>query len=164
MVRLDGGAPHGEALAALHLGQDQVLARADVALHGLDLVEHGGVLLVGLDLHELALEARALGFQVLELGFVLPAGFLAAGQLLAGRLQASALAPQGRLQLRPLAGDLGQLGFYAAKIGLGSLEPDEPLEVGIHAGGWMSFRPCILALPGECPGARERCRGQAHRS
>ena len=86
----------GQRLRPLHLGQDLVLARPDLALHALDLVEHGRVFLVGLHLHELALVLRALGLQVLQLALVVPARLLAAVQGLAGGVEAPALLAPGR--------------------------------------------------------------------
>ena len=71
LLALDLG---GQGLRLLHLGQDLVLAAADLPLHALDLVEHGRVLLVGLHLHELALVPGALGLQVLEVALVAGGG------------------------------------------------------------------------------------------
>ena len=60
------------------------------------------------------------------------AGLLALGLGLAAAVEPAALTGQLRLQVAALAGDLLELGLHPAQLALGGLQPDQPLEVGIH--------------------------------
>ena len=121
-------------LRLLHLDQDLVLDAADLALHGLDLVEHGRVFLVGLDLHELALVLRALALEVLEGPFVALARLERFVERLAGPVQVSAIRGQLRFQLGLALRDLGHPGLGPSELALDALEVDQLFEAGVHCG------------------------------
>jgi hypothetical protein len=122
----------GERLRLLHLLEDHVLAGLDVPLDPLDLVEDGGVLLVGLDLHELALVLRALRLQVLDRGLVLLAGLLRGLERRPGGVEVGPVPGEALVDLLAEAGNLAELGLDALEVGFGVVEADELLEVGVH--------------------------------
>ena len=143
----------GESLRALHLLEDLVLVTPDVPLHGLDLVEHGGVLLVGLHVHELTLVLRALLLEHLDLGLVVLSGLLGRLERPAGALHASLLTGHALIEGLAESRNFGQLGVEALELGFGVVEVDDLFEVGIH---YREDRRAILAPRTGAAGGRGR--------
>jgi hypothetical protein len=139
-----------ERFRLLHLAQDLVLDAADLALHPFDLVEHGGVLLVRLDLHELALVLGALPLEVLQRSLVALAGLERIVEGMAGGVEMGAIRGQLRLQLGLSPGDLG----HPPCVRLSSLSTRWRWISCSRRGSW---RKEILTSGGECGASGRRC-------
>jgi hypothetical protein len=68
----------------------------------------------------------------LERGLVLAAALLAEVERRPRRIEAAPLLGQPGLERGPRLRGLGQLAFHALQAAFGLLEPDQPLEFGVH--------------------------------
>ena len=122
----------GQTLLPLHQGEDLLLDPGLLLLDLLDLGENGGVLLVGLDLVELALELLPLHLVVLEvlfLGARVLAGGVEAGLGAVHRLPRLGGVRAHRLDL---LGELRRFGLEPGDAGVEGLELDEGLQLAVH--------------------------------
>src|SRR6266508_2560194 len=148
-----------QLLPELHEVQDLFLDPGLFLLDLLDLGEDGGVLLVRLDLVELALELLPLDPVVLEslllLALALPGGIEAR----LGRLHRLARLIHGGVHGGDLAGEPGQLGLQPGDPGVERLQVYERAKLGVHL---ILSGETWAPHPRPLPGGERESRWWAH--
>src|SRR6266508_81781 len=149
----------GQSLPELHEVQDLFLDPGLFLLDLLDLGEDGGVLLVRLDLVELALELLPLDPVVLEVlllrALALPGGI----EPRLGRLHRLARLIHGGVHGGDLAGEPGQLGLQPGDPGVERLQVYERAKLGVHL---ILSGETWAPHPRPLPGGERESRWWAH--
>ena len=115
-----------------HLADDLLLDGVHLALGVLDLVEEGGVFLVGLDLAQLALELGDLDLDVLDRRLEVPPRLLVRGELLLGVGDGLGAGLDLPVDVLDEAGDVFEEKGRLLDLGIEVLELDQFVEVDFH--------------------------------